>query len=78
MEQFFTIETVVKQSNSPCIITLNGRFQLIGDNARALEEYMRPGMKCAAVGYTRGKDFLIERLTFTDGVVKGLQVNRYV
>ncbi len=78
MEQFFTIKTIVKTCDSPCIITLNGHYQLIGNNARALEGYIRKGMNCAAVGYTRGKDFLIERLTFTDGVVKGLQINRYV
>lgn len=76
MEQFLTIQKVVKKSESPFILTLNDRFQLIGDQARALEGYMQKGMDVAVVGYTRGDDFLIERMTFNE-LKKGVQINRY-
>ena len=74
MEQFLTIKTVVKQSESPFILTLNDRFQLIGDKARALEGYIQKGMDIAVTGYTRGDDFLIERMTFNE-LQKGVQIN---
>lgn len=70
----FTIKEIVKTSDSPFILTMNGVNHLIGDKARALEKYVRREMRVRADGYMKGKDFLIEHLDF-DGVLKGAQID---
>lgn len=77
MVKTFKIETVIKKSESPFILTLNDTNHLIGDYARALEGYVQKGMNVKAEGNTRGDDLLIEKIDFTDGVKKGVQLNKY-
>lgn len=77
MIEHFKIETIVKKSDSPFILTFNDKFQLIGDRGRALEGYVRKGMRVQAEGHLHRDDFLIEELLFLDGVQKGNQLNIY-
>lgn len=74
----FRIETIVKKSDSPFILTFNEKFQLIGDRGRALEGYVRKGMRVQATGHLHQNDFLIEEILFPDGVQKGNQLNVYL
>jgi hypothetical protein len=50
---------------------------LIGDKARALEHYVKKGMRVKAEGRARGDDLLVEHILFSDGVKKGVQINMY-
>lgn len=77
MIKHFRVETIVKKSENPFILTLNNTNHLIGDYARALERYIQKGMNVKAEGNTRGDDILIERIDFTDGVQIGVQINKY-
>lgn len=78
MKRSFEIKTIVKQSDSPCIITLNETNQLIGHNARAMEDVLHKGMVVLAEGYMRDSDFLIEHLTIDRKSVRtGVRVNTY-
>ena len=77
MVKQFKVETIVKKCDSPCIITLNENHQLIGNLARSMENYIRKGFKVQATGHVKGNDFLVEKLFFLDGVVKGVQINKY-
>jgi hypothetical protein len=78
MIETFQIKKIVKQSDSPFILTFNEDKHLIGDKGRALEGYVQKGMNIQASGFYRGNDFLIEDLTFLDGVVTGGQLNIYL
>ena len=78
MKRSFEIKTIVKQSDSPCIITLNDTNQLIGHNARAMEHMLHKGMVVQADGYMRGDDFLIEHLLIDKKSVRtGVKINTY-
>lgn len=71
----FKIVQIVKKSESPFILTLNDTNHLIGNKARALENYMKKGMHVLVNGYYHDQDFLVEDIDFVDGVLKGAQID---
>lgn len=78
MKRSFQIKTIVKQSDSPCIITLNETNQLIGHTARAMEDMLQKGMVVMADGFMKGDDFLIEHLLIDRKSVRtGVKLNTY-
>jgi hypothetical protein len=75
MVRTFKITNIVKTCESPFILALNDTNFLIGNKARALQNYVQEGMNVSASGYLRDSDFLIETLNFLDGVKKGAQID---
>ena len=77
MFEHIKIKDVIQTCDSPFIITLNDKFQLIGDEARAMGQYCQEGMKARVQYHMSNSDFIVEKILFPE-LVKGVQINTYI
>jgi len=77
MFEIIKIEDVVQTCDSPCIITLNNKFHLIGDEARAMGHYCQKGMEARVKYHMSNQDFIVERIRFPK-LIKGVKLDTYI
>ena len=77
MYEHIKIENVIQTCDSPFIITLNNKFQLIGDEARAMGQYCQKGMKARVQYHMSNADFIVEKIRFPE-LFKGVQISTYI
>ena len=77
MQEIIKIESCTQISESPFILTLNNKFQFIGDEARALEHFCQEGSEARIEYHMSNKDFIVEHIRFSEEAQKGTQINIY-
>lgn len=78
MQEIIKIESCMQISESPFILTLNNKFQFIGDEARALEHFCQEGAEARIQFHMSNKDFIVENIRFPEGAQKGNNINIYI
>lgn len=75
MQENIKIESCIRIGESPFILTLNNKFQFVGDKARALENFCKKGMKAQVNFHMCNNDFLVDDILFPKEYQKGTQLN---
>ena len=78
MYEIIKIEDVTKTCDSPFIITLNDKFQFIGDEARAMEHHCRKGMTAKLKYHMCNESFIVERMYIPEMTDIGSNLNIYI